>query len=172
MIGVIVTGVLQAILVAVALSIVDVVRRSARPHDAVLGYSERLGRYADVALHPRARVTPGVVVYRLDDRLFFANASYVKGRVREALRGAPTPPELLVLDAEGMTHVDAAGAAALADLADALAAEGVAIVIARVKGPVREHLDAAGVTAALGGPAAYHPTVRAATASARPAPSA
>jgi sulfate permease, SulP family len=171
-IGVIATGVLQAILVAVALSIVDVVRRSARPHDAVLGYSDRLGRYADVALHPGARVTPGVVVYRLDDRLFFANASYVKGRIREALRGAPTPPELLVLDAEGMTHVDAAGTAALADLAEALAAEGVAIVMARVKGPVREHLDAAGVTAALGGPAAYHPTVRAATASARPAPSA
>ncbi|WP_051223516.1 SulP family inorganic anion transporter [Conexibacter woesei] len=171
-IGVIATGVLQAILVAVALSIVDVVRRSARPHDAVLGYSDRLGRYADVALHPGARVTPGVVVYRLDDRLFFANASYVKGRIREALRGAPTPPQLLVLDAEGMTHVDAAGAAALADLADALAAEGVAIVMARVKGPVREHLDGAGVTAALGGPAAYHPTVRAATASSRPAPNA
>jgi SulP family sulfate permease len=171
-IGVIVTGVLQAILVAVALSIVDVVRRSARPHDAVLGYSERLGRYADVALHPGARVTPGVVVYRLDDRLFFANASYVKGRVREALRGAPTPPGLLVLDAEGMTHVDAAGAAALADLADALAADGVAVVIARVKGPVRERLDESGVTAALGGPGAYHPTVRAAVASVRPAASA
>jgi sulfate permease, SulP family len=172
-VGVIVTGVLQAILIAVALSIVDVVRRSARPHDAVLGYSARLGRYADIALHPRATVTPGVVVYRLDDRLFFANASYVKGRIREALRGAPgPPPRLLVLDAEGMTHVDAAGAAALADLADALAAEGVTIALARVKGPVRERLDESGVTAALGGPGAYHPTVRVAAASARPAPSA
>jgi SulP family sulfate permease len=137
------------------------VRRSARPHDAVLGYSERLGRYADVAIHPRARVTPGVVIYRLDDRLFCANASYVKGRVREALRGAPTP-DLLVLDAEGMSHVDAAGAAALIDLADALAAGGVAIAVARVKAPVRTRLDEAGVTAALGGDAAYHATVRAA----------
>jgi high affinity sulfate transporter 1 len=161
-IGVIAGGVLQAILVAVALSIVDVVRRSARPHDAVLGYSERLGRYADVAIHPRARVTTGVVIYRLDDRLFFANASYVKGRVREALRGAPTPPNLLVLNAEGMSHVDAAGAAALIDLADALAADGVAIAVARVRAPVRTRLDEAGVTAALGGDAAYHATVRAA----------
>jgi MFS superfamily sulfate permease-like transporter len=167
-IGVVAVGVLQAIVIAVALSIVDVVRRSARPHDAVLGWVDRLGRYADVSLHPRARVTPGVVVYRLDDRLFFANASYVKGRVREALRGAPTPPHALVLDAEGMTHVDAAGAAALADLAQGLAADGVAVLLARVKAPVAQRLDDAGVTAALGGPDALFPTVRAAVDS-RPA---
>ena len=89
--GVVIAGVLPAIGFAVALSIVDVVRRSARPHDAVLGWVPRLGRWADVSVHPSARVTPGVVVYRLDDRLFFANAGYVKGRVREALRAAPSP---------------------------------------------------------------------------------
>jgi MFS superfamily sulfate permease-like transporter len=44
----------------------------------VLGWVDRLGRYGNVQLHPSARVTPGVVVYRLDDRLFFANARYVK----------------------------------------------------------------------------------------------
>ena len=98
---------------AVGLSIVDVVRRSARPHDAVLGWDEGLGRWADVSVHRGARVTPGVVVYRLDDRLFFANAGYVKGRVREALHAAPTEPFALVLDAEGVSHVDAAGLDAL-----------------------------------------------------------
>jgi STAS domain len=85
---VIAVGVLEALLVAVALSIVDVARRSATPHDAVLGWVERLGRYADVRLHPRANITPGVLIYRLDDRLFFANASYVTGRIHEALDGA------------------------------------------------------------------------------------
>ena len=119
--GVVVAGVLDAILFAVGLSIVDVVRRSARPHDAVLGWDERLGRWADVSVHRGARVTPGVVVYRLDDRLFFANAGYVKGRVREALRAAPTEPYALVLDAEGVSHVDAAGLDALAELASKLA---------------------------------------------------
>ena len=84
---VVVFGVLEALVVAVGLSIIDTVRRSARPHDAVLGWVDRLGRYGDVSLHPSARVTPGVVVYRLDDRLFFANARYFKGRVREAVRG-------------------------------------------------------------------------------------
>lgn len=58
MAGVIAVGVLEALLVAVALSIVDVVRRSATPHDAVLGWVDRQGRYADVQLHPRARVVP------------------------------------------------------------------------------------------------------------------
>ena len=72
-------GVLQALVVAVGLSMIDTVRRSATPHDAVLGHVERLGRYADVAVHRSAHVTPGVVVYRLDDRLFFANARYFKG---------------------------------------------------------------------------------------------
>ena len=71
---VIVFGVLEALVVAVGLSVIDTVRRSARPHDAVLGWVDDLGRYADVALWHDARVTPGVVVYRLDDRLFFANA--------------------------------------------------------------------------------------------------
>ena len=71
---VVVFGVLEAIVVAVGLSVIDTVRRSARPYDAVLGWVDRLGRYADVSLHPSARITPGVVIYRLDDRLFFANA--------------------------------------------------------------------------------------------------
>jgi MFS superfamily sulfate permease-like transporter len=66
--------VLEALVVAVGLSMIDTVRRSASPHDAVLGWVARLGRYADVSLHPSAQITPGVVVYRLDDRLFFANA--------------------------------------------------------------------------------------------------
>ena len=73
-IAVLALGVLNALAIAVVLSILDVVRRSADPHDAVLGWVESIGRYADVKLHPSARVTPGVLVYRLDDRLFFANS--------------------------------------------------------------------------------------------------
>jgi sulfate permease, SulP family len=87
----VVAVVLEAIIFAVGLSMVDVVRRSARPHDAVLGWVDRLGRWADVGVHRSARVVPAVVVYRLDDRLVFATQSYVKARVREAIRGAPSP---------------------------------------------------------------------------------
>jgi MFS superfamily sulfate permease-like transporter len=60
-----------------------------------------------------ALAIPSAMAYRLDDRPFFATASYVKGRIQEALRGAPTATTALVLDAEGMTHIDAAGLQAL-----------------------------------------------------------
>lgn len=148
--GVIVFGVLEALIVAVALSVLDTVRRSAQPHDAVLGWSERLGRYANVELHPSAIVTPGVVVYRLDDRLFFANARYVKARVREAVRGAPQRVRWLVFDAEAMTHVDATGLEALQDIERALAHDGVTLLLARMKGVLEARLTGTGLGASIG----------------------
>jgi sulfate permease, SulP family len=143
--------------------VVDVVRRSARPHDAVLGWVERLGRWADVAVHPSARLTPGVVVYRLDDRLFFANAGYVRGRVLEAVRGAPTPARWLVFDGEGLTHVDSAGLAAVEQLLEQLGKDGVALATARLKAPIRRRFDESGLTDRIGAER-MHPTVRAAVA--------
>ena len=69
---------------------------------------------------PSARVTPGIIVYRLDDRLFFANARYFNGRVREAIRAAPAPVAWLVFDAEAVTHVDSTGLDALDQLVQEL----------------------------------------------------
>jgi SulP family sulfate permease len=143
-------GVLDALVVAVGLSVIDTVRRSARPYDAVLGWVERLGRYADVSLHPSARITPGVVVYRLDDRLFFANARYVKGRVREAILAAPTVTSWLVFDAEAVTHVDSTGMEALESLAEDLRRDGITLVVARLRARMRDDFDVAGITSAIG----------------------
>ena len=158
---VVLTGVLTALIFAVGLSVIDAVRRSARPHDAVLGWVESLGRYADISLHPSARVVPGVVVYRLDDRIFFANATYFEGRVREALRGAGDPAKWLVLDFEGTTHVDATGLDTLASLIRALTAAGTQVCLARVKSPVAERLATGGIIE-LVGPAHLYGSVRAA----------
>jgi SulP family sulfate permease len=155
--GVVAVGVLQALVFAIGLSIVDVVRRSGRPHDAVLGWVDELGRYGDVEVHRSARVTPGVVIYRLDDRLFFANAGYVKGRVLEAVRGAPTTTRWVVFDAEAVTHVDATGLAAVDDLVDQLRKEGIELSVARAKTPLTARLAEFGPS---GIP--LHPTVRAA----------
>ncbi len=162
-VGVLALGVLRALLIAVLLSIVDVVRRSAQPHDAVLGWVDRLGRYGNVQLHSSARVTPGVVVYRLDDRLFFANARYVRGRVLEAIRGAPTPTNWLVFDAEAVAHVDATGARALRDITDDLRGDEVGLVVARMKPHVYDRLADAGLHETIGIDR-FHPTVRAAVA--------
>jgi SulP family sulfate permease len=154
-------GVLEALVVAVGLSMIDTVRRSARPHDAVLGWVERLGRYADVSLHPSARVTPGVVVYRLDDRLFFANARYFKGRVGEAIRAAPSPVRWLVLDAEAITHADATGLEALLDVAHDLRRDEITLVVARLRTRMEEQFEDAGVLEVIGRSHLY-PTMHAA----------
>lgn len=167
LVGVVVVGVLEGILVAVVLSIVDVVRRSARPHDAVLGYVPRLGRFADVSLHPSARRPPGVVVYRLDDRLFFANANYVEGRVREAVEGAPDDVEWFVFDAEGLVGMDSSGAEALDAIRAELARGGISFAVARLKAPVRERFDAGGLTDAIGTDRFYG-TIREAVDAIRP----
>lgn len=169
--GVIVFGILQGILIAVFLSILNVVQRSARPNDAVLGWVPRLDRYADVALHPSAQLTPGVLVYRLDDRLFFANSDYVKGRVREAIEGAPTVVDTFVFDAEALNSIDSTGVAALERIIDDLDQDDVSFLVARLKGTIRERFDQAGLTEQVG-PSNMFPTVRAAVDAARPAPDA
>jgi sulfate permease, SulP family len=161
MVGVIAVGVLQALLLAVALSVVDAVRRSADPHDAVLGYVERLDRYADVRIHPSARIVPGVLVYRLDDRLFFANTNYVEGRIREAISGAPAPVRWLVFDAEALNHVDATGVRMLTELIESLRKESITFVFARLHSPVHDDLAEVGVLDVVGEEHVY-PTVHAA----------
>lgn len=158
---VVVLGVLEAMVIAVGLSMVDTVRRSAHPYDAVLGWVDRLGRYADVSLHPSARVTPGVVVYRLDDRLFFANARYFKGRVKEAVRAAPQPVSWLVFDAEAVTHADSTGLLALQELVKDLEGERITLVVARLRTRMWEEFEEAGLTETIG-PRRFYPSVRAA----------
>jgi MFS superfamily sulfate permease-like transporter len=165
--GVITVGVLWALVVAVALSILEVVIRSAKPHDAVLGSVTRLDRYADVLLHPSAHITPGVVVYRLDDRLVFVNARYVKARIQEAIEGAPTVTRYVVFDAEGMNAIDASGVEAIEQLVRNLDGKSIDLVVARLKSPVRDRFDTTGLTELIGA-ANFFPTVeRAVTACSR-----
>lgn len=164
--GVVLVGVLEALVLAVLLTILDVVRRSARPHDAVLGWVERLGRYANVDVHPSATTTPGVVVYRLDDRLFFANADYVSGRVREAIAAARSPVRWLVFDAEAISDIDATGSESLVTLVRDLRRDGVTLLLARLKGPASDMLDEAGAMVVIG-PEHVHPTVRSAVEAAQ-----
>jgi high affinity sulfate transporter 1 len=160
-IGVVTIGVLRALIIAVVLSLVDAIARSARPYDAVLGYVPKLGRWANVSVHPQAQQTPGVLVYRLDDRLFFANASYVRGRVLEAIEGAATTTRFVVFDASPVSSVDATGLQMLEELQTELKRDGIQLVFAHVLTHVMTVLDQGGLVERIGADR-FYPTVTAA----------
>jgi MFS superfamily sulfate permease-like transporter len=102
--------------------------------------------------------------YRLDDRLFFANSRYFRGRVRDAIRGAPYEVTTLVFDAESVTDLDTSGAQALADLVIELRGEGIHFVLARSRATFESQLSSTGHEDVLPAQERY-PTVRAAVAS-------
>jgi len=156
-------GVLPAIAVAVVLSIIDVVRRAATPGDAVLGYSAVEGRYANVADDPSTGVTLGVVVYRIQERLFFANAHFFKRRVWSAVDGAPKPVRHLVLDAAMIGGIDASAVEAVREVYEGLRSRNITFEVAHATDELREELQDTGLTELIGNEH-FHSTVRAAVA--------
>ncbi|MGN8247047.1 SulP family inorganic anion transporter [Cellulomonas soli] len=158
-------GVLAAIAAAVVLSLVDVIRRMAAPEDAVLGWSEEDGRFADVRTRPDAVVTPGVVVYRIQGRLFFANAHFFKRRIWAAVDGAPRPVTTVVLDAGGLSGIDATAVDAVAEVHAGCLARNITLEVARATADLREHFASTGLTDVIG-TEHFHPTVVAAVAAA------
>ncbi|WP_395656308.1 SulP family inorganic anion transporter [Nocardioides sp.] len=154
-------GVLPAIVVAVVLSLTDVIRRAARPADAVLGWSDSEGRYVDVIGHPGAGITPGVVVYRIQDRMFFANAHFFKRRLWAAVDGAPKPVRHVVLDASFVSDIDASAEVALREVVDVLREKGIELHVARAAMELRERFDEVGLTDLIGADS-FHGTVEAA----------
>lgn len=142
-------GVLTALVVAVVLSLLDVVRRIARPNDAVLGWSTSEQRYADVSGADVA-VTPGTVVYRFSDRLFFANVHFFKRRVWAAVDAAPAPTRHVVLDMAGVPGVDSSAATGLRELHDGLLARNVDMRLARATDPLEAALGRFGLIEMLG----------------------
>jgi MFS superfamily sulfate permease-like transporter len=160
-VGMLTVGLLPALVIAVLLSVLDVVRRSAQPRDAVLGWSPKNGRFVDVRRRKDAQVVRGVIVYRLDDRLFFANTRYFRSRVREAVEGAPYDVTALVFDAEAVTCLDTSGAEVLRQVVEELESRGVRFVVARLRAEFEQQVAALGLDDVLP-PESLFPTVRAA----------
>lgn len=159
--GMLTIGLLPSLILAVLLSIVDVVRTSAQPSDAVLGWDREAGRFVDVERRPNAQVVPGVVVYRLDDRLFFANSRYFAGRLQEAIAGAPYEVRAIVFDAEAVVGLDASGAEGLRKIIDSLKENGIRFVVARARTSFQQQLARLGLADVIPDDARF-PTVRAA----------
>jgi high affinity sulfate transporter 1 len=159
--GVAVLGVLWGVGIAIALSLLNFIRRAWRPHDAVLGRVENLKGYHDTERYPDAHLIPGLVLYRFDAPLFFANADAFRERVRRlASSGDAT---WIVVAAEPVTDVDATAGETLLALNDELDRMGVELAFAELKDPVRDRLRRYGIEDAIG-PQRFFPTIGVAVA--------
>jgi high affinity sulfate transporter 1 len=138
--GVAILGVIQGIFLAVGLALLNFIRRAWRPYDAVLGRVDNLKGYHDVSRHPEAKRIPGLVLFRWDAPLFFANAEIFADRVRASVAASPTPARWAVVAAEPVTDLDTTAADVLRELDRELAAEGVDLRFAEMKGPVKDKL--------------------------------
>jgi MFS superfamily sulfate permease-like transporter len=158
--GVALLGVLPGIAIAVVLSILNVFRRAWWPYDTELGRVDGLEGYHDVHTHPEARHLPGLVIYRFDGPLFFANAKTFRDEVRRLAKASP-PPTWIVIAAEPVTDVDTTASDVLEDLDEELNAQGISLVFAELKDPVRDKIERYGLTRTID-PRHFFPTIEAA----------
>ena len=158
--GVVLLGVLPGIAIAVGLSILNVFRRAWWPYDTRLGRVESLEGYHDVHSYPEARQLPGLVIYRFDAPLFFANATTFRDEVRRMARADPTPRWILVA-AEPITDVDTTASDMLEELDEALNAQHTSLVFAELKDPVRRKIERYGLTRTID-PRHFYPTIESA----------
>jgi sulfate permease, SulP family len=163
LVSVLVLGVLVGVLVAVALSIAELLRRVARPHDGILGFVPGTAGMHDIDDYPEARLVPGLIVYRYDSPLFFANAENFRTRALAAVEAASPPVEWFVLNAESNVEVDLTALDAVEELRAELSRRGVVFAMARVKQDLLVALQAAGLVHRVGADRIY-PTLPTAVA--------
>ncbi len=158
--GVALLGVLPGIAVAVGLSIANIFRRAWWPYQTTLGRVPGLAGHHDRTMHPDAEELPGVVIFRFDAPLFFANARTFRDQVRRLAAASP-PPQWILVAAEPITDVDTTAADMLLTLDEELNAAGVSLVFAELKDPVRARLERYALIGPLN-PGHFFPTLDAA----------
>jgi MFS superfamily sulfate permease-like transporter len=142
-------GVEQGVLLAVVLSLLRHVRHSYQPHTAVLRQVQG-GGWQEAAAVPGAQTEPGLIVYRFNADLFYANAVRFSDEVRSLVQGAPAPLRWLVVEADAITNLDYSAARTLHLLLDGLSRRGVQVAFARVGPTLRADMDRHGVTPLIG----------------------
>ncbi|SAK63978.1 sulfate transporter [Caballeronia glebae] len=157
-VGVAVFGAIPGICIAVVIAVIEFLWDGWRPHYAVLGRVEGLRGYHDMKRYPHAEQIPGLLLFRWDAPLFFANAELFQQRVIEAVTQAPTPVQRVVMTAEPVTSVDVTSADMLRELHRALQDRGIALHFAEMKDPVRDKLRRFELTPIFPD-ACFHPTI-------------
>ncbi|QEZ43087.1 SulP family inorganic anion transporter [Cupriavidus oxalaticus] len=150
-------GTIQGIFLAVVIAVLEFLWDGWRPHYAVLGKVDGLRGYHDTERYPDASRIDGLVLFRWDAPLFFANAELFQERLMEAIDASPTPVRRVVVAAEPVTSVDVTSADMLRELSEILRTRGVALHFAEMKDPVRDKLKRFELMEAFGDK--FHPTV-------------
>jgi len=156
--GVAFFGAIPGIGFAIVIAVIEFLWDGWRPHFAVLGRVDGVRGYHDIKRYPQAQRVPGLVLFRWDAPLFFANAELFHERVLDAVADSPTPARWVVVAAEPVTSVDVTAADMLCELDDALEAAGVEMHFAEMKDPVKDKLKRFGLFSRFG-ERTFHATV-------------
>ncbi len=156
--GVALLGVLPGIGVAIGLSVLNILWRAWHPYTAVLARVDGMKGYHDRQRHPEGREVPGLLLFRFDAPLFFANADVFRDGVLEAVEKAATPVRVVMVAAEPITDLDSTAADAVAALHEQLRAQGVELAFAELKDPVKDKLARYGLLDRIG-PEHVYPTI-------------
>lgn len=154
-VAVLTLGMLGGILVAVGLSLLVVVLRASSPSTAFLGRLPGTDTYRDVADHPDAETFPGLLIYRFDAPLFFANAGQMRSDIAAAIEDADPPIQDVLLDAEAIYDIDSTGAQTMLEMLDALDDLGIGFAMARVRTELRNEFLTVGLDERLSGDGIY-----------------
>jgi len=156
--GVAVVGVIPGIGLAIVIAVIEFLWDGWRPHYAVLGRVNGIRGYHDIKRYPDARLIPGLVLFRWDAPLFFANAELFHQRVLEAVASSPTPARRIIVAAEPVTSIDVTSADMLAELEQTLRASRIELRFAEMKDPVKDKLKRFELLERFGA-ANFHPTM-------------
>jgi high affinity sulfate transporter 1 len=163
-VGVAVLGAIPGIGLAIVIAVIEFLWDGWRPYSAVLGRVEGVKGYHDITRYPDAKQIPGLVLFRWDAPLFFANAELFHDRILDAVTASPVQVRWLVVAAEPVTSVDVTSADMLAELDETLHATGIELCFAEMKDPVKDKLKRFGLFGRLGEDT-FFPTVGAAVSS-------
>ncbi|SEN94247.1 high affinity sulphate transporter 1 [Rhodospirillales bacterium URHD0017] len=161
LVGVAVLGAVPGIGVAIVVAVIEFLWDGWRPHSAILGRPAGVRGWHDITRYPDAELVPGLVLFRWDAPLFFANAELFQDRVLAAVESSPTKVRRVVVTAEPVTSVDVTAADALAELDDKLEKAEVELVFAELKDPVKDKLRRFGLYERFGDDG-FFPTIGAA----------
>jgi len=145
LLGVLGSGLLRGVLIGAIISLVQLLRRTSRPHVAFLGRIPGTRRFSDMARHSDNEPVPGVLVIRVESSLLYFNAEHVRDTVATRLRTETTPPKIVILDLSASPHMDIQACGVVMNMADDIKAVGARLQIVEARSSVRDRLRAEGI---------------------------